>query len=42
MMDKMGGVCEVSSHDSSYMIKIKFPVKLRIIALSDGNIIPQN
>lgn len=27
MMDKMGGVCEVSSHDSSYMVIIKFPLK---------------
>lgn len=27
MMEKMGGECEVNSHDSSYMMKIKFPVK---------------
>jgi len=27
MMVKMGGICEVINHDSSYVIKIKFPVK---------------
>jgi signal transduction histidine kinase len=27
MMEKMGGECEVNSYDSSYMMKIKFPVK---------------
>jgi hypothetical protein len=27
MMDKMGGICEVINHDSSYVMKIKFPVK---------------
>lgn len=27
MMNKMGGICEVINHDSSYVMKIKFPVK---------------